>query len=95
MPGAVAGRQRDRVRLVRGEQAFLVPYGTGLRFRQSVSASVGGTNADVLFVGAVAGLAGLDQVNLSLPRALIGRGEMDVLLRADGVNAIPVRISVR
>ncbi|MGH9838558.1 MAG: putative Ig domain-containing protein [Blastocatellia bacterium] len=78
-----------------GEQVFLVLYGTGLRFRQTVSASVGGVNANVLFAGAVAGFAGLDQINLSLPRSLIGRGEMDVQLRVDGVAANTVRISVR
>ncbi|MGH9839289.1 MAG: putative Ig domain-containing protein [Blastocatellia bacterium] len=78
-----------------GEQVFLVLFGTGFRFRQTVSASIGGTNANVLFAGAVAGFAGLDQINLSLPRALIGRGEMDVTLRVDGVAANPVRISVR
>ncbi|MGE0127290.1 MAG: putative Ig domain-containing protein [Blastocatellales bacterium] len=78
-----------------GDQVFLVLYGTGLRFRQTVSASVGGANANVLFAGAAAGFAGLDQVNLSLPRSLIGRGEVDVTLRVDGVAANTVRISVR
>jgi uncharacterized protein (TIGR03437 family) len=78
-----------------GEQVFLVLFGTGLRFRQTVSASVGGVDANVLFVGAAAGFIGLDQINLSLPRALIGRGELDVQLRVDGVAANTVRISVR
>ena len=55
-----------------GDQVFLVLYGTGIRFRQSISASVGGVDANVLFAGAVAGFAGLDQINLSLPRALVG-----------------------
>jgi uncharacterized protein (TIGR03437 family) len=78
-----------------GDQVFLVLYGTGIRFRQTASASIGGTNANVLFAGAVAGFAGLDQINLSLPRSLIGRGEIDVQLRVDGVAANTVRISVR
>jgi uncharacterized protein (TIGR03437 family) len=78
-----------------GEQVFLVLYGTGIRFRQTVSASIGGVEAKVLFAGAVAGFAGLDQINLSLPRSLIGRGEMEVQLLVDGVAANTVRISVR
>ena len=78
-----------------GEQVFLVLFGTGLRFQQTITASVGGTSAAVLFTGAVTGLAGLDQVNLALPRTLIGRGEVDVTLRVDGVNANAVRVSVR
>ncbi|MGH9937195.1 MAG: hypothetical protein ACREAM_13165, partial [Blastocatellia bacterium] len=78
-----------------GEQVFLVLYGTGLRFKHTVTASVGGMDANVLFAGAVAGFAGLDQINLALPRALAGRGEMDVLLRVNGVAANPARVSVR
>jgi uncharacterized protein (TIGR03437 family) len=78
-----------------GEQVFLVLYGTGIRFKQTITASIGGVEANVLFTGAVAGLAGLDQVNLALPRALIGRGEIEVVLRVDGVNANTVRINVR
>lgn len=48
----------------------------------------------VLFAGAVAGLAGLDQINLSVPRSLLGRGEVDVLIVADGkiANALQVNI---
>jgi uncharacterized protein (TIGR03437 family) len=77
------------------EQVFLVLFGAGIRFQQTATASIGGLNADVLFVGAVADFAGLDQVNVLLPRALTGRGEVDVVLRVDGVSANPVRVSVR
>jgi hypothetical protein len=66
-----------------------VPAAVALRVKAS------GANADVLFAGAVAGFAGLDQINVSLPRALVGRGEIEALLRVDGVAANPVRISVR
>jgi uncharacterized protein (TIGR03437 family) len=78
-----------------GDQVFLVLFGTGIRFGQTVTASAGGVSANVLFAGGAAGFAGLDQINLSLPRALAGRGEVDVLLRVDGVAANPARVSVR
>ncbi|MGH9842046.1 MAG: putative Ig domain-containing protein, partial [Blastocatellia bacterium] len=81
-----------------GEQVFFIPYGTGMRLRSALSAvscSVGGVNSEVLYVGPVSGLAGLDQVNIRLSRNLIGRGEVDVALMADGKTASPVRIAVK
>jgi len=80
------------------EQVFLVLFGTGIRFRSSlaaVSAKVGGENASVLYAGAQGGFAGLDQVNLRLPRNLIGRGEVDVVLIVDSQAANIVRINIR
>ncbi|MDX2040011.1 MAG: putative Ig domain-containing protein [Acidobacteriota bacterium] len=62
-----------------GEQVFLVLYGTGLRFKQTATASIGGLPANVLYAGAAAGFVGLDQINLAVPRALLGRGEMDLV----------------
>jgi uncharacterized protein (TIGR03437 family) len=55
-----------------GEQVSLVLFGTGIRFQQTVTASVGGANVNVLFAGAAAGFAGLDQVNLLLPPLIAG-----------------------
>src|SRR5262249_53523510 len=49
------------------EQVFLVLYGSGIRFRSSLSAvtvTIGGLNQPVLFAGQVEGLAGLDQINI-------------------------------
>jgi len=77
------------------EQVFLVLFGTGLRFGQTVTASVGGMDVSVLFAGAAAGFPGLDQVNVLLPFALRGRGDVDVVLRVDRAAANTVRINVR
>lgn len=80
------------------EQVFLILYGTGLRFRNSlatVSAKVGGVDAPVLFVGAQGDFVGLDQLNLRLPRSLIGRGEVDVLLTVDGQLSNTVKLQFR
>ena len=80
------------------DQIFLVAFGTGFRFRSSLSASsatIGGTAAPVVFAGAQPDLLGLDQANILLPRSLIGRGEMDVVFRVDGQAANTVRVSVK
>lgn len=81
-----------------GEQVFLVVYGTGIRGRGSLgslSAKIGGVDAEVLFAGAAEGFYGLDQVNLRLPRALAGRGEVDLELVVDGVKANSLKLQIK
>jgi uncharacterized protein (TIGR03437 family) len=83
---------------VENEQVFLILFGTGLRYRSSlssVSARIGGTDAQVVFAGAQSDFAGLDQVNVSLTRSLAGRGEVDVVLMVDGKVANTVKVSIK
>lgn len=80
------------------DQLFLVLFGTGIRGRTNqaaVSATLGGAVAEVLFAGEQGELAGLDQVNLRIPRSLAGRGELEVQLRVEGKLANAVKINVR
>ena len=80
------------------DQVFLALFGTGIRFRSALSnvmAKVGGLDATVSFAGAQGELVGLDQINLRLPRALIGRGGADVAVTIDGKVANTVRVSIR
>ncbi len=80
------------------DQVFLLLFGTGIRFRDSLSAvtaSIGGTEAQVLYAGEQGGFVGLDQLNVRVPRSLAGRGEVDVSLTVDGRAANPVRVSFR
>jgi uncharacterized protein (TIGR03437 family) len=79
------------------DQVVLALFGTGIRGRTSssvVSATVGGEQAPVLYAGPQSEFEGLDQVNLLLPRTLIGRGDVDVNLWVEGrlANAVSVRI---
>src|SRR5262249_34351576 len=68
------------------DTAYLVLYGTGIRhYNQKPVASVGDQPIPVAFAGAQATFPGLDQVNLILPRSLIGAGTVDVSLTVDGV----------
>ena len=80
------------------DTVYLILYGTGIRFRSALSAvttSIGGTNAGVLYAGGDTGFVGLDQVNVLLPRSLAGRGEVDVVITADGKAANTVRIAIK
>jgi uncharacterized protein (TIGR03437 family) len=80
------------------DQVWLWLYGTGIRGRSAlggVSATIGGVNAPVADAGAVAGTSGLDRVNLRVPRSLIGRGELDVVLTVDGKTANTVRVNIK
>jgi uncharacterized protein (TIGR03437 family) len=77
------------------DQVFLVLYGTGIRFRSSlttVALTMGGSNAQVVYAGPQSEYDGLDQVNALIPRSLAGRGEVDVLLTVDGKPANPLKV---
>ncbi len=81
------------------DQIYLILYGSGIRYRSSLSAisvSLGGVSQQVLFASGVDGLAGLDQINIGpLPRSLAGRGEVDVSLTVDGRTANTVRVGFK
>src|SRR5262249_54524975 len=80
------------------DQVFLILFGTGIRNRSALStvtARVGGENAGVSYAGSQGMLFGLDQVNALLPRALAGRGEVDIVMTVDGKTANTVRINVK
>jgi uncharacterized protein (TIGR03437 family) len=81
-----------------GEQVYLVLYGTGLRFRTgigSVTATVGGYAASVVYAGPQPQFAGLDQVNVLIPRAAQGAGDVDVTITFDGKAANTVKVRVK
>ncbi|GEM_PF-1332471 len=77
-------------------EVFLLLFGTGLRGRSAkeVTARIGGAKAEVLFAGPQGELAGLDQINIRLPRSLAGRGEVDVVLTVVVKTANTVSISI-
>ncbi len=78
-----------------GDIAYLVLFGTGIRFRASLgnaTATIGGTPAEIVYAGPQGTFVGLDQINIRIPRSLAGRGELDLLLRFDGAPANPVKL---
>ena len=78
------------------DQLFLQLYGTGIRSRTAlgnVSVQIGNLAGTVLSAGAQGQYAGLDQVNVQLPRAMLkGRGRLTVALTVDGQAANAVWI---
>lgn len=70
-------------------------YATGLRgaAASTVTCTVGGVPAPVTYAGPQGGFPGLDQVNISIPAALRGRGEVDVVVSAGGQASNAVRLA--
>ena len=77
---------------------YLVMYATGVRLNTDlgmVSAKVGVVTAQVSYAGAQNGFVGLDQINVKLPRALIGQGMVDVVLGINGKAANTVKVVMK
>jgi uncharacterized protein (TIGR03437 family) len=80
------------------DQVFLVLFGTGVRHRSALSevrAQIGGVDAEIVYAGPQGGFAGLDQVNLRVPRKLADRGEAEISVNVDGVAANVVQVNIR
>ena len=80
------------------DQLFLVLFGTGFRAAESLApmvATLGGVTAETLFAGASPGLIGVDQLNLRLPRALAGRGEVEINFTINGQAANRLTVTVQ
>ncbi|MGH9851557.1 MAG: Ig-like domain-containing protein, partial [Blastocatellia bacterium] len=78
------------------DQVFLVLFGTGFRSHErGAECTIGGVNAEVLFAGAQGVFVGLDQANVRLPRALIGGGEVEVLMTIADRPANPMKIEIK
>ncbi len=88
--GEHRGAETDRV--------FLVLFGTGIRHLESlaqVTVKIGGVSSEASYAGAQGALLGLDQVNILLPRALSGKGEVEIEFLAHEKAANKVSIFVK
>lgn len=64
-----------------GDRVVLVLFGTGIRHYGSslgIGAYIGGVSAEILYAGPQGAFVGLDQVNVLLPRSVVGRGEVSL-----------------
>ena len=72
------------------DDVYLILFGTGLRFRGSlddVRVSVAGMDLPVEYAGAQNEFAGLDQLNVKLPKSLAGRsGPLTVTIGGSASN---------
>ncbi|MFN0121403.1 MAG: putative Ig domain-containing protein [Blastocatellia bacterium] len=80
------------------DELYLVLFGAGFRGRNpqgNARLLIGGASVEALYIGPQGGYAGLDQINVRIPRALAGRGEIDAVLSVDERQSNAVRISIR
>ncbi|MGH9838554.1 MAG: Ig-like domain-containing protein [Blastocatellia bacterium] len=88
-----------------GERVFMILFLTGIRraqdangdgnFNESVRVLIGADPVTPLFAGPQSDFVGLDQVNIELPRTLIGRGIVNLSVNATGFttsNLVEVEI---
>jgi uncharacterized protein (TIGR03437 family) len=80
------------------DQLYLIVFGTGFRNRSAltnVSATIGGTAAQVTYAGAQGTYVGLDQANILIPASLAGSGNVNVVLTVDGKSSNAVTINIK
>ena len=80
------------------DQVFLLLYGSSIRWRSglaAVTATIGGVTMPVEYAGVQGEFIGLDQVNVKLPRTLIGRSEVEVMINVDGRLSNTVKINIK
>jgi uncharacterized protein (TIGR03437 family) len=93
--GAMVARP---VTVSNGDSVTLILYGTGFRAAGGdVSATIGGVNAPVLYVGPQGVQPGLDQVNLTIPpeTAVGGVQSLPVVVTATDQTANTVFVTVQ
>lgn len=80
------------------DQMFLILFGTGIRYRNRLGEAevrIGGLPIKALYAGRQDNFAGLDQINIPLPKTLAGQGEVDALLKLDGKTTNTVKVSFK
>ncbi len=81
-----------------GDMLAVSFYGTGFRAVSSAadaSVTIGGIPAQILYVGAQPSYPGLDQLNVVIPAALAGAGDVPAVLTVNGQTANAVVVNVR
>ena len=80
------------------DAVVLVLYGTGIRHRAElaqVKVKIGGLDAVVDYADKQGQFQGLDQINVRLPKSLLGRGEVNVEVSVEGKAANTIRIMLK
>jgi uncharacterized protein (TIGR03437 family) len=61
----------------------------------SASVDIGGVPLNAVYAGPQAQFAGLDQINVELPRSFAGAGLVDIQVSVDGVRANTVQVAIQ
>lgn len=81
---------------VGSDPVYLLLYGTGLRGNTTpVTARVGGQTAEIVGFGPSGEYVGLDQINVRIPPALAGKGEVFVEVTVDGRKSNVAKVWIR
>lgn len=80
---------------ISNDPVYLILYGTGLRRATTVTVRIGGIDVPAQFFGAQQSNVGTDQINVLLPKSLIGRKTLDVQVLADGKTSNVVQVSIQ
>lgn len=75
------------------ESLYLELFGTGFRHLASrPTAMIGGQQVDVEYTGPHSQFVGLDQINLKIPRHLLGLGVLELEISVDGLSTNKVQV---
>ena len=75
------------------ESLYLELFGTGFRHLASrPTARIGGQQVDVEYTGPHSQFVGLDQINLRIPRHLLGLGVLELEISVDGLSTNKVQV---
>jgi uncharacterized protein (TIGR03437 family) len=79
------------------DQVYLTLYGTGIQAAGTagVTVTANGTPLTVQYAGPQGTYAGLDQVNVLLPRSLAGAGNITLKITAAGIASNAVQIVIK
>jgi uncharacterized protein (TIGR03437 family) len=79
------------------DSIFLVLYGTGLRNAgvAGTTVNIAGTSIPVEYAGLQGSYPGFDQVNIKLPRSLIGKGPVELVMTVNGEAANTVTLTIQ
>ena len=91
----MGSREPMPIRVPSNERVYLSLYCTGMRNAREVTATVGGEPVDVTGPAPSPEFAGVDQINLGpLPVSLRRRGEVEIAVTVDGVQANLVTVEI-
>ena len=80
------------------DQVFLILFGSGIGKPGTVSTAsvnVGGVNVIPTYTGVQGTWAGLDQFNIPIPRAMVGKGKVEVIVTVNGKVSNTVNVTFK
>ena len=80
------------------DQVYLILFGSGLGTSgtaSTVSVNIGGVDTTPTYFGAQGTWTGLDQFNVPIPRTMIGKGKVDVILTVNGKPSNTINVTFK